>query len=106
MVALKVEAKFSIPDERTFQRLLKATARTGFSLEESRLAELCDRYLDTADGAFRARGYACRIRWQDSQTLATLTLSPRDRPQSAACDLALHLGIRPVQITPMREMRQ
>jgi uncharacterized protein YjbK len=106
VVALKVEAKFSIPDERTFQRLLKATARTGFSLEKSCLAELYDRYLDTADGAFRARGYACRIRRQDSQTLAALTLSPPDWPQSAAHDLALHLGIRPVQITPMREMRR
>jgi inorganic triphosphatase YgiF len=106
VVALEVEGKFSIPDERTFQRLPKATSLVGFSLEEPRLAELCDRYLDTADGAFRARGYACRIRRQDSQTLATLTLSPRDWPKSAARDLALHLGIRPVQITPIQEMRQ
>ena len=103
---MEVEAKFSILDERAFQRLLKATVLAGFSLEESRLGELCDRCLDTADGTFRARGYACRRIRQDSQTLATLTLLPQDWSQSAAHDLALRLGIRPVQITPMREMRQ
>jgi hypothetical protein len=111
---LEVKAKFSIRDERTVQRLLKATALAGFSLEEPRVAELHDRYLDPAGGAFRAGGYACRIHRQDSPTLATLkalgavsgaihhrsehqvelpeTLSPRDWPQSAARDLALHLG--------------
>jgi inorganic triphosphatase YgiF len=111
---LAVEVKSSIPDERTSQRLLKAGALAVFSLEEPRVAELHDRYLDTPDSAFRAGGHACRFRWQDCQNLATLkglgavpgaihhrtehqvdlpeTLSPRDWPQSAARDLALHPG--------------
>lgn len=114
VAALEVQAKSSIPDERTFQRLLSATALAGFSLEEPWTAELHARFLDTADGAFRAGGYACRICRQDSQPLSTLkglgagsgavhhrteqqvelseALSPRDWPQSAALDLALHLS--------------
>lgn len=128
VVALGVEVKFRIPDDRMIRRLLSATALTGFSLEAARAAEPHDPYLDSVDGAFRARGSVCRIRWQDSRPLATLkglgamsgathhrterqvklreTFSPRDSAQSAARDLALHLGIRPMQITPFWEMRQ
>lgn len=51
---MEVEAKFGIPDGRTFQRLLKATALAGFSLEEPGVAELHDGHLDPADGAFRS----------------------------------------------------
>ena len=69
---MEVEAKFSIPDERTFQRLLEATSLAGYSLEEPALLDLHDRYLDTGDGAILAGGYACRIRQQDGLTLATL----------------------------------
>lgn len=111
---MEVEAKFSIPDEGTFQRLLEVTSLAGFSLEEQEVTDLHDRYLDTAGGAFRARGYACRIRQQDSQTLATLKglgavsgaihrrteyevklpepLPPQDWPPTIARDLALRLG--------------
>lgn len=109
---MEVEARFSTPDERTCQRLLKATGLPGFSLVEPRVAELHARCLDTADHAFRAGGCASRIRRQDSQTLVTLkglgalsgaihhrtehrvelpeTLSSRNWPQSTACDQALH----------------
>jgi CHAD domain-containing protein len=69
---LEVEAKFSIPDERTFQRLLEATSLAGFSLVEPALLDLHDQYLDTSEGAILAGGYACRIRQQDGLTLATL----------------------------------
>jgi inorganic triphosphatase YgiF len=114
VLALEVKAQHGILDVRTFQRLLSATALAGFSLEEPGVAERHDCYLDRADSAFRAEGYACRIRRQDSQTLVTLkglgaasgaihhrtehrvklpeTLSPRDWRQSTARDLALHLG--------------
>ena len=44
---MEVEAKFSIPDEQTFQRLLEATSLAGFSLEEPALLDLHDQYLDT-----------------------------------------------------------
>lgn len=123
-----IEARFGIPDERMLWRLLSATALVGFGLEEPRVAELCDRYPDTADGAFRTQCYAYRIRQPDSPTPPWLkglgvvsgaihhrtepeaelpeTLSPRDWPYTAARELALHLGICPVHITPLWEMRQ
>ena len=69
---MEVEAKFSIPDEHTFQRLLEATSLAGFSLVEPTLLNLHDRYLDTREGTILAGGYACRIRQQDDLTLATL----------------------------------
>jgi CHAD domain-containing protein len=69
---LEVEAKFSIPDEDTFQRLLETTSLAGFSLVEPALLDLHDRYLDTPEGTILAGGYACRIRQQDGLTLATL----------------------------------
>jgi CHAD domain-containing protein len=110
---LEVEAKFSIPDEQTYQRLLAATSLAGYSLEEPTLLNLHDRYLDTAEGAILAGGYACRIRQQGDLTLATLKglgfasgaihrrvelevelpelLPPPQWPPSAARDLALSL---------------
>jgi CHAD domain-containing protein len=111
---LEVEAKFSIPDERTFQRLLEATSLAGYSLEEPALLDLRDRYLDTDGGTILAGGYACRIRQQDDLTLATLKglgtasgaihhrierevelpqpLPPQHWPPSVARDLALRLS--------------
>jgi len=69
---LEVEAKFSIPDEQTFQRLLEATSLAGYSLGEPTLLDLHDQYLDTDGSTILAGGYACRIRQQDGLTLATL----------------------------------
>jgi CHAD domain-containing protein len=111
---LEVEAKFSIPDERTFQRLLETTSLAGFGLEEPTVTDLHDRYLDTAAGAFLAGGYACRLRRQNGQTIATLKglggasgavhrrvehevdlpgpLPPQHWPASPARQLALRLG--------------
>jgi CHAD domain-containing protein len=110
---LEVEAKFSIPDEQTFQRLLGATSLAGYSLEEPALFDLRDRYLDTVAGTIFAGGYACRIRQQDNLTLATLKglgaaigaihhrvehevelpqpLPPQRWPPSVARDLVLRL---------------
>lgn len=111
---MEVEAKFSIPDEQTFQRLLETTSLAGHSLQAPALLHLHDQYLDTADGAILAGGYACRIRREDNLTLATLkglgtasgaihrrielevelpqALPPQHWPPSAARDLALCLG--------------
>jgi len=80
---LEVEAKFGILDERTFQRLLKATALAGFILEEPRVAELCDRCLDTAGGAFRFDIHQSRHRrlpCDGHRSVAELNLD-RVRPQ-------------------------
>ena len=111
---MEVEAKFSIPDEKTYQRLLAATTLAGYILEEPTLLNLHDRYLDTAEGAILAGGYACRIRQQGDLTIATLKglgsasgaihrrvelevelpepLPPQQWPPSAARDLAVSLG--------------
>jgi inorganic triphosphatase YgiF len=72
VVALEVEAKFSVPDEETFQRLLEADTLGSFRVGSRSVAHLRDRYLDTADRALAASGYACRIRQQNGDTLATL----------------------------------
>jgi CHAD domain-containing protein len=111
---VEVEAKFSVPDEQTFQRLLAATTLAGLSLGKGTTDELHDRYLDTASGALQAAGYACRERRQGERYLATLKglgsvsgavhrrvehevelagpLPPRDWPPSAARDLVLNLS--------------
>ncbi len=124
---MEVEAKFIIPDEQTFQQLLEATSLAGFGLAEGTVAELHDRYLDTAGGALWAGGYACRIRRQDSQTLVTVkglgtvtgavhrrtehqvdlpeALPPQDWPSSVARDLTLRLsGSEP--LLPLFEIEQ
>jgi inorganic triphosphatase YgiF len=110
---LEVEAKFTIPDEQTFQRLLGTTALAGFSLGEGVVVRLHDLYLDTAAGAIRAGGFACRLRREETRYLATLKglgevsgavhrrvehqvqlsgpLPPWDWPSSAARDLVLPL---------------
>jgi CHAD domain-containing protein len=69
---LEVEAKFSVPDEETFQRLLAVPALAGFDLGNATVAELYDQYLDTPEGTILAGGFACRIRRQDGRYLATL----------------------------------
>jgi len=110
---LEIEAKFSIPDEQTFRQLLEAPTLADFSLGEASVSELYDQYLDTADGAFFAAGFACRIRRWGQRYLATLKslgsaqgamhrrveceielplpAHPRDWPRCAARDLALRL---------------
>ncbi len=111
---MEIEAKFGIPDERTFRRLLETTTLAGFSLSEATLIKLHDRYLDTAGRAILAGGYACRLRRQDGRTLVSLKglggaagavhrraeyqveltdpLPPQEWPPGQARDLALSLG--------------
>jgi CHAD domain-containing protein len=110
---LEIEAKFRIPDEPTFHRLLEATALAGYRLGDASRLDLHDRYLDTADWAIMAWGYTCRLRQVGDRYLATLkglgaasgvvhrraehqvellaSLLPSDWPPSVARDLALRL---------------
>ncbi len=110
---MEVEAKFAIPDEQTFRRLLETAVLAGFSLGEGTVVRLYDLYLDTAAGAIRAGGFACRLRREGTRYLATLKglggvsgavhrrvehqvklsepLPPWDWPSSAARDLVLPL---------------
>lgn len=69
---MEIEAKFQIPDEGTFQRLLGADTLAGFTFGAVGITELSDRYLETRDGAIRAGGYACRLRQADGLMLATV----------------------------------
>ena len=124
---MEVEAKFSIPDEQTFQQLLETASLAGFQLGTPTLFHLHDRYLDTAGGDLWARGHACRIRRQNGQTLVTLKglgtvsgavhrrteqevelpepLPPQDWPPSAARELVLSLcGEEP--LLPLFEIQQ
>jgi CHAD domain-containing protein len=119
-VVLEVEAKFSIPDESAFQRLLETTSLGGFSLGGMSVLELHDTYLDTERQALRGGGYAYRLRRSDDGYLATVKglggaegvvhrrvehelalaepLPPQEWPPSAARDLVLRLcGKEPLQ---------
>ncbi len=110
---MEIEAKFGVPDEETFQRLLAATQLAGCKLGAGSVAQIHDRYFDTRDRSILAGGFACRLRHWDDRYLATLKglgeasgaihrrqeyevelarpLSPQDWPLSDARDLALGL---------------
>ena len=112
-LTLEIEAKFSVPDEKTFQRLLEAEALAGFELGPLTVARLYDLYLDTPDWAILRQGYALRIRRQADRYRATIKglgsaeagihrraeyetdlpalLPPDEWPPCAARDLALRL---------------
>jgi CHAD domain-containing protein len=113
MAALEIEAKFSVPDEQTFDRLQQTSELAGFSLGQASITELYDLYLDTAQDALRAAGYSCRLRRAGDHYLASLKaldsasgsihrriehevqlpgpLPPEQWPASAARDLTLDL---------------
>jgi CHAD domain-containing protein len=116
---LEIEAKYSIPDEQTFQRLQETPTLASFDLGPAATVDLHDIYLDTPDRAILAGGYACRLRQEGSRCLATLKglgstsdsihrrdeletelpcpVLPHDWPAGAARDLALRLaGDRPL----------
>jgi CHAD domain-containing protein len=118
---LEIEAKFKITDEATFRRLLKTPSLAGFHLGEATVVSLHDQYLDTADWAIRAWGYACRLRRSGERYLVTIKglggasgaihrraeyevelpgpLPVREWPPSAARDLALRLcGSEPLRL--------
>ncbi len=59
---MEIEAKFTVPDQITFERLLQTERLAAFVLSPVRLKRVHDRYLDTADSAFLRGGFACRVR--------------------------------------------
>jgi inorganic triphosphatase YgiF len=70
--AMEIEAKFIVPDALTLQRLLEMRELGGFRLEPGPTRQVSDSYRDTADRAIHRGGYACRIRRQDDERIATL----------------------------------
>lgn len=74
---MEIEAKFIIPDEAAFERLLAAEKLADLIAGPVHVHQVFDRYLDTADRAFLRAGFACRIRQIDHQHLITLkSLTP------------------------------
>ena len=127
---MEIEAKFTVPDQITFDRLLQIEALGGCVLSPARLKRLHDQYLDTAGGGFLAGGFACRVRWDgDGARLVTLKsltpaqgllherqelevrlpayvgLDPATWPACDASALASQLS-RGQPLTPLFELRQ
>ena len=69
---MEIEAKFCIPNEDMFQRLLQVGVLGGYRLGELSVKDLDDRYLDTPEQAILAQGYACRLRREGDRYLATV----------------------------------
>ncbi len=75
---MEIEAKFSIPDLKTFEKLQEARELAGadtdhpFKLSASQTESIRDVYLDTLSRAMLAQGYACRKRMSDDGTWITL----------------------------------
>jgi CHAD domain-containing protein len=70
---MEIEAKFSIPDAETFQRL-RTAGQFGdeFALSPAQVRVLRDTYLDTADGRILAAGFGFRQRERADSVLLTL----------------------------------
>jgi CHAD domain-containing protein len=69
---MEIEAKFVIPDETIYRRLLDANELAGLSLEHGPTVDVHDQYVDTEDGKLLAAGYACRLRAEGGGFLLTL----------------------------------
>jgi inorganic triphosphatase YgiF len=69
---IEIEAKFSIPDRVTFDRLCERTELVGYQLEPDGVRRVRDWYLDTPDRAILNAGYACRVRSVGDAYIATL----------------------------------
>jgi hypothetical protein len=61
-VNTEVEAKFSVSDAITFDRLLVISELDGYALRPARTAEVVDRYYDTAEAAL-LRGITVTGSW-------------------------------------------
>ncbi len=69
---MEIEAKFAVPDARTFRELKSATHLGVFALSPGKTKSVHDTYLDTEDRRIFAARYSCRRRKQAGQTLITL----------------------------------
>lgn len=69
---MEVEAKYTVPDPATFERLLTLTQLGEYELRLAGEHYLTDHYFDTPGYALRRGGYACRLREQNGQWRATV----------------------------------
>jgi CHAD domain-containing protein len=78
---MEVEAKFTIPDRNTADRLKRVVRLGPFVPGPSRPRQVRDTYYDTAAHDLYQRGYACRVREQAGQR--TLTIKGLGQVESA-----------------------
>lgn len=69
---MEIEAKFTVPNVATFQRLQAIEHVAGFSLSAHQVQQVQDTYLDTEERLILVNGYACRRRETESEVLITL----------------------------------
>lgn len=96
---MEIEAKYTVPDRATFDRLLALRALDGFALREAATEHVTDHYLDTPTRAVERGGYALRLRQTSDQAdwLATLkslggaegALHRREEHEAAVTPMAL-----------------
>jgi CHAD domain-containing protein len=124
---VEIEAKFAVPDAKILRRLQTVKRLADFTLAAGQTKQVHDTYLDTADRAILAAGYACRQRVQAKGTLITLkglggtegaihrreeleillseALPPAEWPESLVRERVLQL-IGGGQLAPLFELRQ
>ena len=124
---MEIEAKFAVPDAKILRRLQTVKRLADFTLAAGQTKQVHDTYLDTADRAILAAGYACRQRVQAKGTLITLkglggtegaihrreeleillpeALPPAEWPESPTRERVLQLVGRG-QLVPLFELRQ
>jgi inorganic triphosphatase YgiF len=71
-MSVEVEAKFSIPDHKSYERVRALEGIGKYSLLAPRIQDARDGYLDTEDRALLTAGYALRRREQDASVIMTL----------------------------------
>ncbi|MCX6028336.1 MAG: CHAD domain-containing protein [Chloroflexi bacterium] len=69
---MEIEAKFAVPDRTVYRRLARLRRLAGYQLVSAGMAQVADRYFDTAAGRLLAAGYACRSRVEGETVIATL----------------------------------
>ena len=68
----EVEAKFKVTDRAIFDQILRAERLGRFGVTDGPLLDVADIYMDTANRALSAGGYACRLRCENGDWLAIL----------------------------------
>ncbi|MCS7219998.1 MAG: CYTH domain-containing protein [Anaerolineae bacterium] len=71
-MTLEIEAKLTIPDQATFNRLLAIPALGAYMLGPVQMTSVVDCFYDTVDMAMLYRGYACRLRHEGSRVIAAM----------------------------------
>lgn len=70
--AMEIEAKFAVPNEKTFARLQAIEQLAGYALSASKTKQVLDTFLDTPDRVILRSGHVCRRRQVGDQIIMTL----------------------------------